>query len=118
MSSAITPELRTKLEGAFQSLNRRPAEKSFPAPYSLARTLESLVPAKGVAAVQVSQQVPTLFATAAVEMWLRAVHTFLISASLTDVSPIWCSVSGYYSSHYSVRAFAHLLGFFQLFRKK
>src|SRR5207237_7783293 len=57
-------------------------------------------------------------ATAAVEMWLRAVHSFLVSASLTATSPIWSSVSGYYSSHYSVRAFAHLLGFFQLYRKK
>jgi hypothetical protein len=58
------------------------------------------------------------FATAAIEMWHRSVHSFLISASLTNSSPIWSSVSGYYSSHYSVRAFAHLLGHFQLFKKK
>jgi hypothetical protein len=57
------------------------------------------------------------FATAAVEMWHRAIHSFLISTSLTKASPLWASVSGYYSSHYSVRAFAHLLGNFLLYRK-
>ena len=51
-------------------------------------------------------------------MWLRAVHSFLISAALTEASPIWASVSGYYSSHYTVRGLAHLLGYFQLFRRK
>ncbi len=51
-------------------------------------------------------------------MWLRAVHSFLISTSLTEASPIWSSVAGYYSSHYSVRAFAHLFGLFHLHRKK
>lgn len=60
----------------------------------------------------------SLFATASVEMWHRSVHSFLISVSLTKVSPLWASVSGYYSSHYSVRAFAHLLGYFQLFKEK
>ena len=50
-------------------------------------------------------------------MWMRAVHSFLISASLTDVSPIWASVTGYYSSHYTVRSIAHLLGFFQMFKR-
>jgi hypothetical protein len=59
-----------------------------------------------------------MFATAAVNMWMRAVHSFLISASLTNVSPIWASVTGYYSSHYSVRALAHLLGSFRLFTKR
>jgi hypothetical protein len=49
-------------------------------------------------------------------MWLRAVHSFLISASITEPSPIWSSVSGYYASYYSVRAFAHLFGHFQLFK--
>jgi len=48
-------------------------------------------------------------------MWLRSVHSFLISASLTNASPIWASATGYYSSHYTVRSIAHLLGFFQLF---
>lgn len=59
-----------------------------------------------------------MFTTAAVEMWQRSVHSFLISASLTRVSPIWAAVCGYYSSHYAVRAVAHLLGHFQLYRNK
>jgi hypothetical protein len=58
------------------------------------------------------------FASAAVEMWLRGIHSFLISSSLTKVSPIWASVSGYYASHYCVRGLAHLHGFFQLFSKR
>jgi len=59
-----------------------------------------------------------MFTTAAVDIWMRAVHSFLVSSSLTNVSPVWASVAGYYSSHYSVRALAHLLGFFQLFSRK
>jgi len=59
-----------------------------------------------------------MFTTAAVDIWMRSVHSFLVSASLTEVSPIWASVAGYYSSHYAVRALAHLLGFFQLFSRK
>ena len=59
-----------------------------------------------------------MFTTGAVDIWMRAVHSFLVSASLTDVSSIWSSVAGYYSSHYAVRSIAHLLGFFQLFKGK
>ena len=66
----------------------------------------------------VDPRVLTLFATASVDMWLRAIHSFLISASLTATSHIWASVAGYYSSHYSVRALAHLLGYFQLHAQK
>lgn len=58
-----------------------------------------------------------LFASAAVEIWLRAVHSFLISNSLTKASPIWSSVTGYYASHYVMRAFSHLLGYFLLGRQ-
>ena len=32
------------------------------------------------------------FATAAVDIWLRGVHSFLISTALTEASPIWASV--------------------------
>ena len=71
-----------------------------------------------VTTISIEPKIASMFATAAVEIWMRGVHSFLISASLTEASPIWASVSGYYSSHYSVRALAHLLGHFQLFRKK
>jgi hypothetical protein len=68
--------------------------------------------------VIVNKDVMALFATAAVEMWQRGVHSFLISSSLTKASPIWSSVSGYYASHYCVRGLAHLLGYFQLHRRR
>jgi hypothetical protein len=53
-----------------------------------------------------------------VDIWLRAIQSLLISAALTRASPLWASVAGYYSSHYSVRGIAHLLGYFTLHRKK
>lgn len=108
------------LEVAFAQLDTVAAGKAFPPPKSLSTALEEVLPKKstGVTRVPASPQLAAKFATAAVEVWLRAVHSFLISASLTDASPIWASTSGYYSSHYSVRALAHLLGHFQLFHLK
>jgi hypothetical protein len=116
----IDPALRTRLETLFYSLRKVPAAKAFPSRRELTNRLEKLVPnnGKGVTTVQVTPAVGTLFVTAAVEIWMRSVHSFLISASVTEVSPIWSSVSGYYSSHYSIRALGHLLGYFQLFRRK
>lgn len=66
----------------------------------------------------VNQDIVNFFAKSSIEMWHRSIHSFLISSSLTEASPIWASVSGYYSSHYSIRAFAHALGYFHLHRKK
>jgi hypothetical protein len=57
-----------------------------------------------------------LFASAAVEMWHRAVHSFVVSAGLTNTSPVWAAVAGYYASHYAMRAYAHLLGRHVLYR--
>jgi len=103
----------------FAGLNRQSAASSFPAPGTLSELLSGHVdPSSPTKTVVATQQILTCFATAAVEMWLRAVHSFLISVSLTKASPIWASVAGYYSSHYSVRAFAHLFGVFQLHKKK
>jgi hypothetical protein len=59
-----------------------------------------------------------LFGSAAVEMWLKAVHSFLVSTSVMKASPVWSAVSGYYSSHYIMRAFSHLFGHFILGRDK
>jgi hypothetical protein len=50
--------------------------------------------------------------------WQRAIHSFLISTALVECSPLWSGVCGYYASHYTVRAFAHLFGCFLLFNKK
>lgn len=112
--------LRSRLEALFAPLNKVAAVKAFPNPGSLSTAMEAVVPAKRATActVTVPPATAALFTTAAVEVWMRAVHSFLVSASLTEASPIWASASGYYSSHYSVRALAHLLGYYQLFRKK
>ena len=114
----IDQKLRTHLETIFALLNKEPAGR-FPPPSSLSDALEKFVPKRGrITTVPVQPKIALMFATAAVEVWMRGVHSFLISTSLTVASPIWASVSGYYSSHYSVRALAHLLGYFHLFRKK
>ncbi len=90
-----------------------------PAPGTLARMLEKLVDKTlPITDAQASRDVLTCFATAAVEMWLKSLHSFLISASLTEASPIWASVSGYYASHYAIRGFAHLFGVFQLHKAR
>lgn len=114
----VDKSLKSRLEAAFAPLNTQAAAKTFPAPATLSRQLEEHIPEKGTTDVEVPNEIATLFVTAAVDMWRRSVHSFLTSASLTEASPIWSSVSGYYSSHYSIRAFAHLLGYFHLFRGK
>lgn len=72
----------------------------------------------GYSSFSADRPLQKLFASAAVEMWQRAVHSFIVSAGLTDTSPIWASVAGYYSSHYAVRGYAHLLGKFVLYDVK
>jgi len=116
----IDQELKTHIETAFHPVADQPAANAFPPMRALADKLNEHAPAakSGVIDVNVTPAVAAKFATASVDMWLRAVHSFLVSASLTDVSDIWSSVSGYYSSHYCVRAFAHLLGYFQLHHRK
>jgi hypothetical protein len=59
-----------------------------------------------------------LFLSAAVEMWHRAVHSFIVSAALTSTSALWSAVAGYYASHYVMRGYAHLLGRYLLYRQK
>lgn len=114
----MNKELLERLEVTFAGLNRQSAADSFPPPGTLKTFLAKQIDPSGINnVVAATPQTVNLFATAAVEMWLRSVHSFLISASLTKASPVWASVAGYYSSHYSVRAFAHLFGVFQLHRK-
>jgi hypothetical protein len=113
----IDPDLRVHLTTAFTPLRNQVPVYPFPASASLSHSLGKAISpkSKGRFSKNVEPAVAQMFATAAVNMWMRAVHSFLISASLTNVSPIWASVAGYYSSHYSVRAVAHLLGSFRLF---
>jgi hypothetical protein len=115
----IDPDLRASIASTFGPLNNDPAG-ALPTVSTLKNELEQHVkPKKGkvsakTLSVGVSPQVAKLFASASVDIWLRGVHSFLISASLTNASPIWSSVAGYYASHYAIRATAHLLGVFQL----
>ena len=51
-------------------------------------------------------------------MWHRAIHSFLWSVTLTERSPIWASNTGYYASHFVMRAFAHSMGIFKSFIKR
>jgi hypothetical protein len=115
----IDSVLRVHLTTAFAPLRGQAPVYPFPRAASLSEALRKTIPTKSkeLTTRNVEPVVAQMFATAAVNMWMRAVHSFLISASLTNVSPIWASVTGYYSSHYSVRALAHLLGFFRLFSR-
>ena len=114
----IDQQLKTRLDETFRPLNTRSASKSLPGPGTLSNTL-TLEEAKAhTNSRSISPTLASHFGTAAVEIWQRSVHSFLISTSLTDTSPIWASVTGYYSSHYSVRGIAHLLGYFYLYRRQ
>jgi hypothetical protein len=109
-----TDTTRRQIEVMFSGLHHRSATKILPKPGTLSENLSKIVERTKAQATIIDQETLGFFATAAVEMWHRSVHSFLISALLTKASPLWASVSGYYSSHYSVRAFAHLLGYFHL----
>jgi len=118
MATSIDPDLLRRLRADIRLLNHGAAMDVFPRPYSLRDALNAVMPkgsGKHATARNLTPNTAKMFTTAAVDMWLRGVHSFLISAALTSVSPIWASVSGYYSSHYCIRAVAHLLGFFRLF---
>jgi hypothetical protein len=114
----MNSDLSTQITVMFSALNTKSAANAFPEARTLARLLVSRCAPYAADTIAVKPPDLTVFATAAVEIWLRALHSFLISASLTDASPIWASVAGYYSSHYSVRAFAHLFGLFHLHTAK
>ncbi len=117
----IDEPTRIQIREVFRPLNTVAAANTFPPPATLSETLKNISPALTAENpsrnINLTPRDASYFATAAVEMWLRSVHSFLVSTSLTEVSPIWASVSGYYSSHYSVRGLAHLLGYFHLFSK-
>lgn len=107
-----------QIEVMFSGLRRRSTINTMPAPGTLSEKLKSVVEMTAGETTTIDATTLTFFATASVEMWHRSVHSFLVSASLTKASPLWASVTGYYSSHYSVRAFAHLFGYFQLQSKR
>ena len=108
-------QFKERVAATFRPLEHTPAG-SFPVFGTLSNEYKTSPAAIG----SVNYPTPTTagyFGTAAVDMWHRSVHSFLISNSLTTSSPIWSSVSGYYSSHYTVRGLAHLLGYFHVFNR-
>lgn len=105
----IDKDLQKQLVKVFGLLNNEPACKSFPPPAFLSEYFT-----KDQKTIK-ADLLRSYFGTVAVDIWHRSVHSFLISTSLVDVSPVWSSVSGYYSSHYTVRGIAHLLGYFYSF---
>lgn len=109
-------ELNTKIIILFNTL--RSERSSLPPAGTMRETLKKFVPQRGSTQKVANTKIIRLFATASVEMWHRSVHSFLISSSLTNVSTLWASIAGYYSSHYTVRAIAHLLGLYQLRHKR
>jgi len=105
----------------FAPWRNTPAGNAFPARAALATALNASYPLTGTvkrADIFVDIGVAKLFATAAVEIWHRAIHSLLISAQISNESPIWASIAGYYSSHYTLRGLAHVLGSFQSFQRK
>lgn len=116
----LTPH-ENQLRSLFGMLHQKPAKSGFPAPGTFGSVLSAIVTEaekKHQSQVQLKGDVAVQFVTSAVEMWHRAVHSYVISALLSKASPLWASVSGYYSSHYTVRGIGHLLGLFQLHRKR
>lgn len=105
------------VELSFGKLDKPSAKMDFPKPGMLSRHLSTLIGGSTATPTFLHQDSP-MFASAGVEMWHRAIHSFLWSVSLTEGSPLWASVTGYYASHFVMRAFAHSMGIFKSFTKK
>lgn len=106
------------VELTFGKFERAGVSLDFPKPGTLSQHLNKLLEGVDSGAITLSHQHSKMLASASVEMWHRAIHSFLWSVALTKSSPLWASVSGYYSSHFVMRAFAHSMGIFKSFTKK
>ncbi|HKO99183.1 MAG TPA: hypothetical protein VJU86_19445 [Pyrinomonadaceae bacterium] len=102
---------------SFGKLDSPGASLAFPAPGTLSDELNVLIDSGGASLV-LSHTKSHMLASGSVEMWHRAIHSFLWSVTLTETSPLWASVIGYYASHYVMRAFAHSMGIFKSFTAK
>ncbi len=97
------------------------ATNAFPPPQTLTDALDKIAPrgrTTGSVNVHIDVRTAKYFATAAIDIWHRAVHSLLISIAISGESTLWSSVSGYYSTHYVFRGLAHLLGHYQLFQQR
>jgi len=102
---------------SFGKLDTPRARLEFPAPGTLSEELNALIKS-GEASPVLPHNKWQMLASCSVEMWHRSIHSFLWSVTLTETSPLWASVSGYYASHYVMRAFAHSMGIFKSFTAK
>jgi hypothetical protein len=102
------------VELSFAKFDKHSATVEFPKPGTLAQHLSDLIRVAGSTPI-LQHHRSQLLASASVEMWHRAIHSFLWSLALTEESKLWASISGYYASHFVMRAFAHAMGFFKCF---
>jgi hypothetical protein len=117
--SEATPQQR--IVAMFGSLSAASAPLGFPLPGTLSQSLSSKIANARNArnrTFAADRAIAQCYASASIEMWHRAVHSFVVSVGLWATSNIWASVSGYYASHYVMRAYAHLLGFFLLYTQR
>lgn len=105
------------MELTFGKLDKPNAKMDFPKPGTLSNQFNALLDGANASPMLSHQHCP-LLASAGVEMWHRAIHSFLWSVALTKSSPLWASVSGYYASHFVMRAFSHSMGIFKSFRQR
>lgn len=98
-------------------LHHSPQKGGEPRPASLSDLLNSAHASRRGEVAEFKLREASLFATAAIEMYERAIHSLLVSLYVQDTSPLWASVAGYYSSHYVARALCHLHGRYLLYRK-
>jgi hypothetical protein len=110
------PEAEKIILLAFQKLDQQP--RKFPEPGTLAKLVNDALDGGQAAGPTIPHNRCHLLASASVEMWHRAIHSFLWSVAMTDKSPLWASVTGYYSSHFVMRALAHSLGIYKSFTHK
>src|SRR5437660_9704152 len=106
------------LQLSFGALNRGSAPLAFPSRGILSGYVSDWLDPSASGPQVVRPIEGRCFASAAVEMWHRAIHSFLCSVALTETSPLWSRITGYYSSHFVMRAFSHALGFFKSFRRR
>lgn len=103
---------------SFGKLDKPSAKMDFPTPGTLSRHFNELLHKAGTGSCTLSHQQSPMLASAGVEMWHRAIHSLLWSLALSESSPLWASVSGYYASHFVMRAFAYSMGIFRSFTQR
>lgn len=111
-------ESKNLIAALFRYLDRYKAPNWLPPRGALRDVLRHNCPKRNSGTIPIKPSDAVMCATAGTEMWLRAVHSFLVSNSLYNQSEIWASVTGYYSSHYVMRAFSHLTGYYLLRGKR